>query len=548
MSLKMSGKMKKSIIFLFVFAQVLLAGMVCIALANEKANIEFEQEVPFLMMAEKDNGTIVLEKPVISEEPIVQKGNPFQVQIQEKTPLTLDECITVAIKNSKDIEISLEKIELAKLKKNVAFRDLFPSMALSWSDTKGEPDETSFGQSDYEGTQYGLEAEHEIWPRDFVKYSYKQAGKNLEFNEISHHKTREDLIYEVKKAFYELAKTKRDARESDNIMNEALALRDMVEKQKKSDLINQLEYLKAVARYEELESQRKSQGYLIELAEVKLRTILKLDEDIFGGIAEGALFVVKEEDLPSIEKDKEEGMLVGYITTALSNRLEIEMQDAKLEFYEYGEKAVKGQGKPKISLINSFKEVGDAYEPDEIEYEEEWFIGSKISIPWFGNSLEYSYETGRSVPNRTSTYSTSNESDTIQQSGKLSILNNLPYYYDRKEAEVAYQSAINEKEEQIKKVILEVTEAYYTYKNSLNKALAGRDKLKFAVKQEEITDVLRQLGEETISRSMDVLVELQEAQFYYHQALFEYYVSILELNKAVGTELVKENYDKKAYF
>lgn len=591
MALCMGWKMNKPLIFLlYVFAQVLLLGGIHVVSANEKPNIEFEQEA--LWLSEKDNSdkeVIISEKPRTCPETNcqegrqtsanstrgtfskdearsedlprtegalrqgqatqpqaekmpslatsdfgtgsnVQKGNPFQ----EETPLTIDECIAVAIKNSKDIKISLEKIELAKLKEGVAFRDLFPSLALSWSDTMGK--NSSSEQPDYEGSQYGLEAEHEIWPRDFVKYSYKQAGKNLKFNEISHQKTRADLVYDVKKAFYELAKTKEDSRKLNDIMDKALKLRELAEKQKKSDLINQLEYLKAVSRYEELESQKKSQEYLIELAEVKLRAILKLDANIFWGIDEGEIFVAKKDDVPIIDKNEEE-ILGGYVATALSNRLEIEMQESKLEFYEYGEKAVKGQAKPKISLINSFKQIGDAHDPDEIEYEDEWFVGSKISIPWFGNSLEYSYETGRSVPDRSSTYATANESDTTQQSAKLSILNNLPYYYDRKEAEVAYKSAINEKEEQIKKVIMEVTEAYYTYKNSLNKAVSGMDKLKFAVKQEEITEVLRQLGEETVARSLDVLVELQEAQFYCNQALFEYYVSILELNKSVGKDI-----------
>ncbi|MFH1856827.1 MAG: TolC family protein [Candidatus Omnitrophota bacterium] len=478
------------------------------------------------------------ENATSTEDDVSAKDNLSEEEIvyYNKKILTLDDCIDIAVKNSKEMEISLEKIGLAELKKKVALRDLFPSLAVSWSSVLGE--DAISETPDYQGAQYGVEAEQEIWPRDFIKYSFLQAGKNLNFNEINYKKTKEDLIYETKKAFYELAKAKKDLEKQLEISKKAENLYDLVEKKQSAGLISQLEYLKAVSRYKEIASRQKTKEYFLKLAKVKLRNLLKLDKDIALDIIAGDTFNGPDAQLPSITKDGEQEVLMNYLDMALSNRLDMEMQNAKVDFYEYGEKAAKGKGKPKISFLSSLKKVGNAYAPDEIEYENEWFVGTKVSIPWFGNSFEYTYETGKSVPNRSSTYSTSNESDTTQQSIKLGVLNNLSYYYDRREAEIAYKSAINEKEEAAAKVILETAQAFYLYKKSVISANANLEKLKYSYKQEEIIDAMRQLGEETISSSLNALVELEQAEVDYNQSLLEYCVSILELDKAVGREIL----------
>jgi outer membrane protein TolC len=458
-----------------------------------------------------------------------------EMHLQKRQPLSLDDCIEIAIENTEDLKISLEKIDMAELKTAATFRDLFPAISLSWSETEGSDSD----RSDYKGRQYGMELEHEVWPGEVPKYSYFQSIEEVNFNSANYDKVKEDLIYEVKKSFYELATAKRQLNDQIIIIKKAKDLWDLAQKEKDAGLISELEYLKVLSRYKEVESQKESKKYLIKFAKVKLRNALKLGSDIPIEIKEGELYARRPvfAGQSTAEEQKDEETLNRYIDAALSTRLEIEMEEAKLDFYRYGREVVRGKGKPKISFLSSLKKTGDAFDQDSIEYLDEWFVGGKVSFPWFGNTLEYSYDTGHSVPNRTSTYSTVNESDVVNQSAKISVLNNLSYYYDRKEAEISYKTTAEENEKQIRKIILEVSEAFYNYKNAVNKGAAATEKLKFTLKQEEIIDTMRQLGEETLSKALDTLIELQQAKTLYNQVLFEYYVSILDLNKAVGKEL-----------
>lgn len=455
----------------------------------------------------------------------------------EKKKLTLDECVEIAVSNSKEIEVSLDKIDLSKIKRIVSFRDLFPTLSVFWKKTSGDDSESG----DYMGREYGLEAEHEMWPREYIKYSYLQTKKDLKFNEVNSKQVSEKLVYEVKKAFYELAKAKNDLKNYMEILGESKILFDLAEKENASGLISQLEYLKVASTVKDIESQKKTKEYVIKLARVKLYNVLKIDAPILVDIKEDVEFNT-EAPFFLLEADKEEeAALRNYVDLALANRLEAEMDRNKVEFYNYGKKAVEGKGKPKISLVGSFKKVGDDSDPYDmgnmiIKYKEEWFVGTKVSFPWCGSVLDYSYDTGVSVPNRTSAFSTANESDTINQSLKLSVLGNLKYYSDRKEALVAYQIALSEQREQAGKIILEVSEAFYNHENAANKAWSSFEKIKYVQKEKEVVESMRQLGEETLSKSVESLTALQEAKDLYNQAVFEYYLSVLDLNKAVGRQ------------
>lgn len=449
--------------------------------------------------------------------------------------LRLEDCVKIAFENALEIRISSDKIVSAKLKKTATFRDLFPSLSLFWNNTKG--DNVSAGTK-YLGAQYGLELEHELWPRDYVGWTYKQSQENVQFSEIDYQKVNKDLVYEVTRSFYELARAKRDLNDQAEILKKGNELFLLTEKEKTAGLISQLEYLRSLSKYKEIEGQTWTREYLVKLAGVKLRNAMRMDEATFAiNINEENIFGSGGEGLPLL-KNENENSADKYIELALANRLEMELQKKKAAFYDFGNKAVRGKGKPKFSFVGSFKKLGDAFRPDSIDYDREWFVGAKVAVPWIGNTVEYSYQTGVSVPNRTSSYSTVNESDVKNNSIKFSVLNNLPYYHERKEAEIAYQSAIKEEGDQARKITMEVNEAFYGYKNAKNKAVAAVEKLKFVFKEEEVIETLRKSAEETISKSFEVLYELQQAKAFYNEALFEYYVSILDLNRAINMDIL----------
>ncbi|MFH0772282.1 MAG: TolC family protein [Candidatus Omnitrophota bacterium] len=474
-------------------------------------------------------------KGVLDVENFCHSGDEKEAVASENFGLSLDDCVEIAIANSKDIKISSEKIILAKIKKTAAIRDLFPTLSLYWNTTKGTKSDIS---EDYRGTQYGLDAEHEIWPRDQMDYSYKQTEKNLKFNETDYKRVKSDLIYEVKKTFFELAKAKKNLSDQKSILAKASELYDLAQKEKASGLISQLEFLKSLSKYREVDSEVNTKEYIVKLAGVKLRNVLRLDDSTYAiDIDDGNLFTDKDKSFFTVKGDSDE-LLNSYVETALLNRLEIKMQKTKVEFYEYGKKAVAGKGKPKISFVGTYKKVGDAFKPNTIDFNNEWFVGAKVAFPWFGNTLEYTCQTGVSVPNRTSTYSTFNESDVQNQSIKLGVMSNLPYYYERKESEIAYQSALKEEEDESFKVILEVNESFFGYKDAVNKAMAAVDKLNFAIKELEVSEVMRASADEAISQSLESLSGLQQSKVIYNETLFGYYVSILELNKAVNKDVI----------
>ncbi|MBU0684073.1 MAG: TolC family protein, partial [Candidatus Omnitrophica bacterium] len=160
----------------------------------------------------------------------------------------------------------------------------------------------------------------------------------------------------------------------------------------------------------------------------------------------------------------------------------------------------------------------------------EWYAGVKGSVPIWGNTLEYNYVREKWAPVVSSYHGT--ESATSYLSVKF--LDDLAYFTNLAESRAGFESAKYEYLKYKKDLTVEVKEAYFKYK----KALLQIDVAKAQVEHQKMfVDVLEQrrsFGEMELSKIAEEYEKYAEHRYSLIQGYANYFISIANLNSAIG--------------
>ena len=84
--------------------------------------------------------------------------------------------------------------------------------------------------------------------------------------------------------------------------------------------------------------------------------------------------------------------------------------------------------------------------------------------------------------------------------------------------------------------MLELKEGFFNYEKAIIQLDAAKTKVNFQTKEAEILKLRRGFGEATDSQVVESLVKVAQEQYSYVQAITDYYMSIVSLNKAIGID------------
>lgn len=118
----------------------------------------------------------------------------------EKITLSLDEAIVIALRDNPDILLKAEDVKKAKFKIAESKASLFPSLNWTggWTDTRG-----LYGK-DIGQTSTGLSLKQYLYKGGKIMNTIKYNGYGFEVAEAVLDKTKQDVIWDVQKAFYTL--------------------------------------------------------------------------------------------------------------------------------------------------------------------------------------------------------------------------------------------------------------------------------------------------------------------------------------------------------
>jgi outer membrane protein TolC len=359
-----------------------------------------------------------------------------------------------------------------------------------------------------------------------------QAQTNLKIVNKEYSRIKNDLILQVKKGYYTLEKAKENLRFQTELSQEVARIYDMVVKQFESGIGANLEFLNVTSQSNQVKFQFASAKGDVEVAELILKQAMNVD-------ARENIDVVQSPDFSRISINYEK-----VLQDAMVYRPEMQINAMMVQYYVYGQRVAKAKSWPKIDFIGSFGMAKEEFiakdsrgtqdlvtgaDPDQ-KLEQQWYAGVKCSIPLWGSTGEYSYVKEQWV----AAVSALKGTQTITNSYKFNLLDNLAQYTEKASAAVDLDRARQELIKTKQDVTLEVKEACFNYEKALLQLDTAVNKVKYQEGDLELTKFKRQMDEAQDSNVVDSMIRLAQERFGYVQSLSDCRVAMASISKAVG--------------
>ena len=444
--------------------------------------------------------------------------------------LKLDDCIKIAIKNNIQLEVADKSMKLAQMRVFEAKRNMLPTATINFDQYSGRIDNLA-----YNGRKQYIEGQQPIFHGGELYYTMKQAETNLEVTRNDYNRVKNELILQVKKGYYTLAKAKENLNFQQALSKEVDRILDMVNKEYDAGVTSKIEFLNVSSQAGQVKYQLASAEGDFSVADLILKQSMNLDTSKKIEIEPGLEF-------KKVDIDFEEAL-----HAALVNRPEMKINSLMIDYYNYGKGIARAKSLPKIDLIGNWglaKEqfasgediggvvAGSAESTDPAKIEQQWYAGIKASVPIWGSTAEYSWTKEQWVP----TVSTFQGTEAVTNSFKLHILDHLDTYSDKQLAEVDFAKARQELNKIKQDVTLEVRENCFNYEKALIQLDTATNKVQYQEKDLEFTKLKRGIDEAQDSNVVDSMIKLAQEKFGYVQALTDCHISLASINKAIGIE------------
>lgn len=444
------------------------------------------------------------------------------------TMLTIDDCVNIAAKNDIALQAAVKSIKLGEMRLFEARRNMLPTVGLVFEPYSGRVNARA-----YIGRKQYIEGQQPLFHGGELYFTMKQAEINLEVAKTDYKRIRNDLVLQVKKAYYSLLKAHENVKMQTALSSSVENIYNMVEKGYKENLIAKVEWLNVASQ----ESQAKYQ----------LVSALG-DESVAELILKQAMYVDYKDRIDAqpvgpfrkVDVDFDRTLRAAYL-----NRPEMRINALMLDYYAYEKKIMKARGWIKIDFMGNWGLAKEEYTSEDSlgpnsagvfdmdqKLEQQWYAGLKFSMPIWGSTASYSWTKEQFVP----VVSAYQGTEAVTNSVKFGFLDNLKYYSDRQNSEIDYDRARQEMVKVKQDVTLEVREDCFNYEKAVVQLDTAAAKVRFQEKDLEVNKLRRELDEIPDSAVIESMIKTVQEKFGYVAATTDCYTAIASLDKAVGVE------------
>lgn len=414
-------------------------------------------------------------------------------QLSVASDLTLKQCIDIALEKNPDLIILKNNYESSKSKVKESISGYMPQLSGTFSYSRRvTPLSTSFGSVSFPGledkfdvTTYttGLSLQQNIWDFGRTSSVVSRAKINEEFSLLNFEKKKTEIIFQVKKNYYNLLQAK--AMEQINVitLKEIENLLEEVREKKKQGLATYVDVLNAESEYVKFKAEIKKTKHQIDLATITLVNILGESETSKP---------IAEEKFPSPEE-----FPLGFKNfdecknRAIVSRLEFKEIELQEKLANANVSGVYSEWLPAISGSAVYDLTDNYFFPKQ----KSWSFGVNISIPIFSG-----------FGSKARLESSESDLKNIETDRKLTTQN----------------------------ILLQVKANYYRVIEAKENVEVTKKKLEYLEKNLEAVNAKYKEGLSTVTEFIDIQTKKVSAEFESQQALYNYYVALSELEYSIG--------------
>jgi outer membrane protein TolC len=442
--------------------------------------------------------------------------------------LSLDDCINIAAKNYIPLQVAVKSVRLGEMRLFEARRNMLPTAGITF-----EPYSGRVNAREYLGRKQYIEGSQPIFHGGELYFTMKQAEVNLEVSKNDYSRIRNELVLQVKKAYYSLLRAHENVKLQTALSADVERIYDMVQKEYQENLIPKVEWLNVSSQESQTKYQLVSAQGDESIAELILKQTMYLDyKDRIDARPVGIFQKI------NVDLDR-------TLAAAMMNRPEMRINTLMLQYYDYEKKISKAKGWIKIDFTGNWGLAKEEYDSEDTQgpnssgtfdmdqkLEQQWYTGLKFSMPIWGSTASYSWTKEKFVP----VVSAYQGTEAVTNSVKFNFLDDLKYYSNRQNAEIDFDRARQEMIKVKQDITLEVREGYFSYEKSVIQLDTATNKIRYQDKDLEVNKLRRELDEIPDSVVIESMIKTAQERFGYVSAMTDCYNSVAALNKAVGIE------------
>ncbi|HEX68157.1 MAG TPA: TolC family protein [bacterium] len=417
-------------------------------------------------------------------------------------PLTLKESISIALKNNPSLKVAKEKVKEAEAEKEKSISYFLPHLYSSSSYTRldekkkmemslppipGFPPlpETSITLTDEEIYDYNLTITQPIFTGGRLTALYRMNNFNFKCSLFQQEKVKNDLIFEVKKAYYEVLTAEKLKKVGEETLKQTKAHLKVVENFYREGMVPEVEVTRARVAVSKARELLINTENSLKLARAYFNSVLHRDMD------EEVLL----EDI--LECEEAEVELEKCIREAFLHRPELKELEERIKMGEEGIKIARSDFFPQVSLLYSWdRKRGEEIPIDE--WQESWMAVVSVTLNiWDWGATRNEVRKAKA------------QVEQLKQT--LQLLK--------------------------KRVELEVRQAYLNLISSKERIKVSEERVKEAEKNFHDTSLRFQQGMATNTDVLDAQTMLTRAKSDYYHALYNYKIALARLEKAMGREI-----------
>ncbi len=421
------------------------------------------------------------------------------VSAQEEKILTLDESIQIGLENSNMLHASKMKVNYANARLSEINTNRLPLLKFSAAYTRLSPItpfilNTPFGSfnispSILDNYNLKLTLQQPIFTGFKLSSSSNIAEYNYKATEEAYNKDKQDLIYSIKNAYWNLFKAKKVKEVTDQNVQQVKAHLTNVHNFYEQGLSTKNDLLKVQVQLSESELRQIDSKNAVKLARINLFNVIGIPLNTNSEITDSV-------DI----KTNEMNDLDSYIEKALDKRPELKAMQYNIKAGEAGVTFAESNWYPQIYLGGNYyySKPNQRIFPAENKFKDTWDVGVSVQIDiWNWGS---------------------NVDKTDQAKAQL------------EEAKDSYKIVRDN-------IVLEVNSNYLNLEQSKDKIAVAEESVNQAKENYRVTDETFKKGLALNSDLLDSEVALLRANTNYIQALVDYELAKARLEKSIGGNL-----------
>jgi outer membrane protein TolC len=463
--------------------------------------------------------------------PIADGEALFKVAISDQK-ITVEEAVDIGLANNIKLQAAKKSIEVAAAKVDEAKRGLFPAVQYVWERNGGKVPGVA-GSRFYKGKNQKLNVSQPLYYGGELQNTVKQAEENLRISRAEFKKAKDDLIHQIRVAYYGVVKAEYNAEYQIELFEKIGEILRQVRAQREMRVSPEIDALNVESQYYQVLYQLEASKNDVLSANVSLKQSINLE-------MEGVVPVDLRMNFVKVNPKFEE-----MVKRALENNADIRVKAFGVEAARYGIDIYESKKKPHFDLRGSYGMLGEAFHDTEafedgkasIDPEREWFLGVAGSMPLGPNSVQY--EQVKHVYGPTVLSLTGSED--WRHHVEFNLFDRMGAITDENQAQYVLLQAESEYKDVRDEVTLRLRDEFYSLQRYLIQIDTSIAKLRYQNKQLSILEYLLGLQETTPSNYVENLISQVQDRYAFIQAVADYNVALSGMGLLIGDPFYFEN-------